>query len=82
MPRTAWQVCDSTHGVATAHGLDSFFMEWMLQVADEIDDAVWAVRHGCVGLFARFDVPLGALLAAAASATGDALRRSKVPAER
>ena len=53
-------------------------MEWMLQVADEIDDAVWAMRHSCVGLIARFDVPLGALLTAAASATGEALRFSKV----
>jgi hypothetical protein len=52
-------------------------MEWLLQVADEIDDAVWAVRHGCVGLIARFDVPLGALLAAALPRR----RRSKVPVQ-
>jgi hypothetical protein len=24
-------------------------MEWVLQVVDEIDDAVWAVRHGLEG---------------------------------
>jgi hypothetical protein len=24
-------------------------MEWLLQVVDEIDDAIWAVRHGLEG---------------------------------
>jgi hypothetical protein len=29
-------------------------MEWMLQVADEIDDAVGALRHCCMGAAAEF----------------------------
>jgi hypothetical protein len=28
-------------------------MEWVLQVADEIDDAISAVRHRCFGLYAQ-----------------------------
>jgi hypothetical protein len=36
-------------------------MEWMLQVVDEIDDAVGAVRHRCLG----FNAEIGAVLAAA-----------------
>jgi hypothetical protein len=35
-------------------------MEWMLQVVDEIDDAVGAVRHRCLG----FNAEIGAVLAA------------------
>jgi hypothetical protein len=42
-------------------------MEWLLQVADEIDDAVWAVRHRCIGVIACFDVPVAAMLAAVAA---------------
>jgi hypothetical protein len=33
-------------------------MEWMLQVIDEIDDAIGAVRHGWVG----FTAPIGGFM--------------------
>jgi len=33
-------------------------MEWVLQVVDEIDDAIGAMRHGWVGLTA----PIGVLM--------------------
>jgi hypothetical protein len=37
-------------------------MEWMLQVVDEIDDAVGALRQWCVGLGAEIGIaPFGAL---------------------
>ena len=49
-------------------------MEWVLQVVDEIDDAIGIVRHGWFGICARFDVPVGAVLAAAAATAGSALR--------
>jgi hypothetical protein len=29
-------------------------MEWMLQVADEIDDALGVIRFGWLGVHARF----------------------------
>jgi hypothetical protein len=41
-------------------------MEWVLQVADEIDDAIGAMRHGWIGLTA----PIVALM----SSIGAALR--------
>ena len=41
-------------------------MEWMLQVADEFDDAVWAHAPRLRGSHRGFDVPLGAMLVAAA----------------
>ena len=31
-------------------------MEWMLQVVDELDDAVGVVRHGLIGVNARIRV--------------------------
>ncbi|HTV96385.1 MAG TPA: hypothetical protein VME42_10275 [Steroidobacteraceae bacterium] len=37
-------------------------MEWMLQVADELDDAFGMLRHGWLGLVAE----IGALILAAA----------------
>lgn len=55
-------------------------MEWVLQVVDEIDDAIWAVRHRWFGVYSRFDVPLCAMFAAAASAAASAARvRAKAP---
>ena len=47
-------------------------MEWMLQVVDEFDDAVSALRHGWLGINAEIGVwlfaglAIGALLAALA----------------
>jgi hypothetical protein len=43
-------------------------MEWILQVVDEIDDAVAVVRHGWLGVHAH----LSMLAAGAASAAGAA----------
>jgi hypothetical protein len=33
-------------------------MEWVLQVADEVDDAIGALRHTWLGLAAEFSSPL------------------------
>jgi hypothetical protein len=40
-------------------------MEWVLQVVDEIDDAIGAMRHRCVGMAAELGI-LGGSVAAAA----------------
>jgi hypothetical protein len=37
-------------------------MEWVLQVVDEVDDALGALRHGWLGLNAGFTATLAALL--------------------
>jgi hypothetical protein len=42
-------------------------MEWVLQVVDEIDDAIGIVRHGWLGIHAQFAVLFAAVLTAAAS---------------
>jgi hypothetical protein len=42
-------------------------MEWVLQVVDEIDDAIGVLRHGWLGIHAQIAVLLGAMLAAAAA---------------
>jgi hypothetical protein len=44
-------------------------MEWVLQLVDEIDDAIGVLRHGWLGIRAQIGVLLAAMLAAAA-ATG------------
>ncbi len=59
-------------------------MEWVLQVVDEIDDAIGVLRHGWLGIHAQIGVLLAAMLGAAA-ATGTAratlrTRSSKVRA--
>jgi hypothetical protein len=43
-------------------------MEWVLQVVDEIDDAVAIVRQGWLGAHAHIGMLAGGLAAAAASA--------------
>jgi hypothetical protein len=43
-------------------------MEWMLQVADEIDDAVAVLRHGWMGAHAHIGKLAGGLAAATAAA--------------
>jgi hypothetical protein len=43
-------------------------MEWVLQVVDEIDDAVAIVRHGWLGAHAQIGVLAGSLAAATAAA--------------
>jgi len=43
-------------------------MEWMLQVVDEIDDAIAVLRHGWLGVHAHFGMLAGGLAAAMASA--------------
>ncbi|MGA2191080.1 MAG: hypothetical protein ABSH33_21390 [Steroidobacteraceae bacterium] len=42
-------------------------MEWVLQVVDEIDDAIGVVRHGWLGIHAHLAVLVAAVLTAAAS---------------
>lgn len=44
--------------------LDSVPMEWMLQVVDEIDDMIGAVRHRWFGLAVRTGALAGALVGA------------------
>jgi hypothetical protein len=48
-------------------------MEWMLQVADELDDAVGVLRFGWSGLLAEVDVLLLAGLGIAAEVAGPSL---------
>jgi hypothetical protein len=48
-------------------------MEWMLQVVDELDDAVGTLRHGCLGLAAETGVVLLAGFGVAAEAVGPSL---------
>jgi hypothetical protein len=43
-------------------------MEWVLQVVDEIDDAIAMFRHGWLGAHAHFGKLAGGLAAATASA--------------
>ena len=38
-------------------------MEWMLQVADEIDDVVGVLRHGLLGIRAQTSVLIAAMRA-------------------
>ena len=42
-------------------------MEWVLQLVDEIDDAIGVLRHGWLGIRAQIGVLLAAMLAAAAA---------------
>lgn len=39
-------------------------MEWVLQVVDEVDDAIGTMRHGWLGLNAEIGALLGAGIAA------------------
>ena len=43
-------------------------MEWILQVVDEIDDAIGVLRHGWLGMHAQIVVFLAAVLAATGAA--------------
>jgi hypothetical protein len=43
-------------------------MEWMLQVVDEIDDAIAIVRHGLLGAHAHIGLLADSLAAVALSA--------------
>ena len=47
-------------------------MEWMLQVADELDDIVGLLRHGWLGLAAE----IGALLLASGAIAADLAGRA------
>jgi hypothetical protein len=53
-------ICDLTHAPPRGSRLDSSVMEWVLQVADELDDVFGVLRHGWLGLVAE----IGALLMA------------------
>jgi len=48
-------------------------MEWVLQVADELDDALGALRHGWLGLVAEIGALLLAGLGIGAAVAGLAL---------
>lgn len=53
-------------------------MEWVLQVVDEIDDAVAIVRHAWIGAQSQMAVMVSATVGAAAAWTvGMTIRRSK-----
>jgi hypothetical protein len=58
-------------------------MEWMLQVVDEIDDAIAIVRHRWLGAHVHIGALAGCLAAAAASAVaaGFKVRRSLLRAQ-
>lgn len=43
-------------------------MEWILQVVDEIDDAIGVLRHGWLGMHAQIVVFLAAMPGAAGAA--------------
>jgi hypothetical protein len=49
-------------------------MEWVLQVADEIDDAVAMLRHGWLGAHVHIGKLAGGLAAATASAVAASFR--------
>jgi hypothetical protein len=51
----------------------TLLMEWMLQVVDEIDDAVGALRFGWSGLLAEIGVLLLVVLGIAAEVAGPRL---------
>jgi hypothetical protein len=56
-------------------------MEWMLQVADEIDDAVGALRHCCIGAAADFPaLSAGSVAIGAVGGFGAALFAGADPA--
>jgi hypothetical protein len=48
-------------------------MEWVLQVADEFDDAFGVLRHGWLGLVAELGALMLAMLGIAAVLAGPAL---------
>jgi hypothetical protein len=58
---------------AAGGALDFGPMEWMLQVADEIDDAFSILRHGWLGLVAEIGALLLAGLGLGAELAGPAL---------
>jgi hypothetical protein len=49
-------------------------MEWVLQVVDEIDDAVAMLRHGWLGAQAHIGTLAGGLATATASAVAASLK--------
>ena len=48
-------------------------MEWMLQVVDELDDALGVLRHGCFGLFAEVGTSVLAAASLGAAVAGPRL---------
>jgi hypothetical protein len=48
-------------------------MEWMLQVVDELDDALGVLRHGCYGLLAEVGTPMLAAVSLGAAVAGPRL---------
>jgi hypothetical protein len=48
-------------------------MEWMLQVVDEIDDALGVLRHGCSGVIAEIGEPILAVATLGAAVVGSRL---------
>jgi hypothetical protein len=52
-------MCDLKHGVLPPTSLFCPPMEWMLQVVDEVDDAIGAVKHRWLGLTIELGVMPG-----------------------
>lgn len=63
--------CDPEHGGPGAKRIQSCAMEWMLQVVDEVDDAICVVKHRWLGL--RIELGVLLLLGIASAAVGTAL---------
>jgi hypothetical protein len=57
-------------------------MEWVLQVVDEIDDAIAMIRHGWLGAHAHFGKLAGGLAAATAAAAASFKMRLSLPRAR
>ncbi len=53
-------------------------MEWMLQVVDEMDDVLGAVRHRCLGVNAELGALLGSRVTAGTLAAAVAAGRDAV----
>ena len=70
--------CDLEHGAWRLTSLFCLPMEWMLQVVDEIDDAIGAVKHRWLGLSIElgmlpgFGITLAVVGAAFTMGLGDA----------
>jgi hypothetical protein len=55
-------LCDPTHGGLAAARLDWRRMEWILQVVDEFDDGIGAVRLWCLGVGAEIGLAAAGVL--------------------
>lgn len=56
---TIASLCDPRTAPIDPGRVNSAFMEWVLQVIDEVDDAIGALQHGRLGLNAQVGVLVG-----------------------